>query len=339
MKNLLRSVVAIGVVSQTMFGCGLNKKSSVTALSQAPSESSASDGENKPDVAILYFGGFSSCSHAPDLGYPDDIEPLISPQDKNGMSMTRWVAKIGQAVPKPHRALVACYPTWTNLANDSNEAAIEKEGDGVQTQFPHHVNALDANIYFRHNLPGHWIPTQKVKLRDLLASLQSQLKSQKIRKVAILGHSYGGYTSILVAKALSKKDSEIKVTSLITLDPISMDTCQPANIAYMLQKSAASPGCNQAPATGLRDNNITSAEINDLAANIPWTNLWQGADTYLHSSPISASGVDNIEIVYNKDKKGGVLNHIWFLYPDEKTKENWPKIVDSIISKIRDYLN
>lgn len=334
MDTILRSAAAFSLMFYTLVGCGHKLPSSGASLAQSSSGGGTLTGHGKPDWAVLYFGGFSSCSFELDRGFSDNVQPVPAPWDDYGMSMVRWADQFEKTFSKPHRALIACYPFWTNFSRDGRAVPSNKAHPGAQIPFPNHVNAKDANIYLRHNLNGNWIPTEKIKLSQMLATLQDQLTSQGIKKVAIMGHSYGGYTAMLVAKTLSKKDSSIKVTSLTTLDPISMDTCQPINLIDTLQKNSIPPGCNQSPASRISDNNITSAEIREIAATIPWINIWQGADKYLHSSPISAPGVENKEVIYRKDRIDGVANHILFLYPQENTNPNWPPIAESIIKKI-----
>lgn len=334
MNVILRSAVAFSLILQALVACEQKHLTSEASSSQSSSGGSALKGNGNPDRAVLYFGGFSSCSFELDQGFSDNVQPVAPPWDDYGMSMVRWAERFEKTYAKPHRALIACYPFWTNFSPDGSAAPSNSDQSRTQIPFPDHVNAMDANIYLRHNLIGNWIPTEKIKLSQMLATLQNQLTSQGIKKVAIVGHSYGGYTAMLVAKTLLNSDSSIKVTSLTTLDPISMDTCQPSNIVVTLQKNAVPPGCNQAPASTISDNYITSAEIRKIAASIPWINIWQGADKYLHSSPISAPGVDNKEVIYRKDRINGVANHILFLYPQENTNPNWPPIAENVLEKI-----
>jgi hypothetical protein len=333
MLRLVRCLIAIGLLSQSIYGCGQWPIKGDNSFSKSTSDGKGSDSKTD-DVAVLYFGGFNSCSQVADQGYPDNLEPITPSWDNYGMSMVRWIQEFGNAYSRPHRTLIACYPFWTNLPRDGIKASSSSESQTSEKPSPRHVDVMDAFIYIRHNLAGSTIPTKKIRLQELLLSLETQLASQNITRVAVLGHSYGGYTAMLVAKALSTAGSRLKVTSLTTLDPISMDTCQPQNIIDALQQNAKPLGCNQAPSIGLKDNYISPADIKRLAANIPWTNIWQGADIYLHSSPIAFPGVDNLEVVYNKDKPHGVANHVMFLYPKAKTNPTWPKVAEGVIQKV-----
>jgi hypothetical protein len=339
MKIGIKLVLVVSLIPQTILSCRHRLQDSGTHSSRVSSDRDILSSGNPPDTAVLYLGGFNSCHKASDPGNADNLDPIAPIEDDYGMSMVRWKYRFDKALSTPHRTLITCYPFWTDLTQEGLPVATNKVSSEAQTPFPYRSGSLGAKLYFRHNLSGPWISTQKTTLGNFLASLEAQLKAQKVKKVAIIGHSYGGYTAMLVAKALSYKDSPIKVTSLTTLDPISIDTCQPRNIVNMLQFSTISPACNQAPATGLSDTNITSSEISTLAANIPWTNLWQGADIYLHSSPISNSSIDNIEVIYSKEKIHGIINHLLFLYPDDKTNDKWPSIADSVISKMTALIN
>jgi hypothetical protein len=332
LKLILLSFLAAGLLSQVTVSCNKDSLDAGASNSQLSSNDFASAGARDSDIAVLYLGGFSSCSLVENQGYPDNVEPLTPTGDRHGMSMIRWISPFNKAFGKPHRSLIACYPFWTNLPKDGNLGSVNT--DSPQLPFPGHLNAMDTNIYLRHNFSGALIPTQKIVLRQFLASLEADLTSQGIRRVAILGHSYGGYTAMLIAKALSVPGSRIKVTSLTTLDPISMDTCQPANLIETLPKNIVPPGCQQAPATGLPDSNISAAEVKNLAGAIPWTNLWQGADKYLHSSPINAPGIVNREVVYSREKSYGVANHVLFVFTQDSVNPEWPKIAASAIQQV-----
>lgn len=339
MKSCIKLLLVISLIPQTILSCRHKLQDLGTRSSHLSSGRDFTSGEETPDIAVLYLGGFNSCYKASNPGNADNFDPIAPIEDDYGMSMVRWKSRFDKAFSTPHRTLITCYPFWTDLTKEGVAVSTNKVSSEAQMPFADRSGALGAKLYFRHNLSGSWIPTQKITLGDLLASLEGQLKAEKVKKVAIIGHSYGGYTAMLVAKALSYKNSPIKVTSLTTLDPISIDTCQPRNIVNMLQFSIISTACNQAPATRLSDANITSSEISTLAADIPWTNLWQGADIYLHSSPISNSSIANVEIVYSKEKIHGIVNHVLFLYPDDKTNQKWRHIVDSVISKMGDLLD
>jgi pimeloyl-ACP methyl ester carboxylesterase len=198
---------------------------------------------------------------------------------------------------------------------------------------------MESFIYLRHDLTGTMSSTVQVKLGQFLSQLESQLASQHVRKVAIIGHSYGGYTSMLVAKAFSNPGSRIKVVSLTTLDPISMDTCQPQILLNYLVREAPAPGCNEAPATSQKDSHISMDDVTKIAATVPWTNLWQGVDTYLHASPIAVPGIDNQEVIYDRNNKNGFANHFLFVFPADKVNPAWPRIAENVLSKMAGSLN
>jgi len=308
-----------------------------SSLPQSTGAAGDATGDKDPDAAVLYFGGYTSCATAKNMGYPNNAEPIGPASDPFTISMTRWMNGFKKVYPKPHRTLISCYPFWTNFRKEGGSSAGTSAGTlGLLAP---HVSPMDSYIYLRHDLNGAMIPTVHVKLGQFLEQLESQLASQQIKKVAIIGHSYGGYTSMLVAKALSAPGSRVKVTSLTTLDPISMDKCQPQILVNNLVREAPAPGCNEAPATGLKDSHISVDDVKRIAATVPWTNFWQGVDRYLHASPLAVAGVDNQEVIYDKNNKNGFANHFLFVFPTDKTNPAWPKIADSILRNMAIRLN
>ena len=332
MKIKYKHLFSITLLSTFGFSCGHNSRKPTASLSQAADREYVSTHENHPEVAVLYFGGYTSCSTAKNMSYPNNVDPIAKPTDSFTISMARWLNGFDKSYPSPRRSLISCYPFWTNIRKDE----VSPAPGSLRTHglIASHVNPMESSIYIRHDLTGGMSPTVQINLGQFLSKIETLLASQNIKKVAIIGHSYGGYTALLVAKALSAPGSRTKVTHLTTLDPISMDTCQPQILVNHLVREAPAPGCNEAPATGTRDSFLSLDDLKKIAANIPWTNLWQGVDTYLHSSPIDIPGIENQEVIYNQQSKDGFANHFLFVFPSDKTNPTWPKVADKILKKI-----
>lgn len=290
MKIKYKHLFSIALLSTFGFSCGHNSGKPTASLSQAADRGYRSPSLNSPEVAVLYFGGYTSCATEKNMGYPNNVDPIAKPIDSFTISMARWLNVFAKTYPAPRRSLISCYPFWTNSRKD--EVSPTRGSHKTHGLIASHVNPMESFIYVRHDLTGDMSPTVQIKLGPFLAQLESLLASQNIKKVAIIGHSYGGYTAMLVAKTLSAPGSRTKVTHLTTLDPISMDTCQPQILVNHLMREAPAPRCNEAPATSNGDSFLSLDDLKKIASNIPWTNLWQGVDTYLHSSPIDIPGIE-----------------------------------------------
>jgi pimeloyl-ACP methyl ester carboxylesterase len=319
---------------QVLWGCKTQEQDSqvhgIETLDNRPS----ADANGESDTAFLFFGGFGSCSYTNEAGHQDNVNPIPQAGSTMDFSMFSWVPYMNRAYTAPHRHLIACYPLWTGVPPQIQEAMTALSGTKPVQIDGQRPNPLDSSIYFRHNLAGSTSLTQKLTLQGMLDSLESQLASHNIKRVVILGHSYGGYTAILAAKALTSPHSRVKVSSLTTLDPISMDTCRPEDITRSIVNKSGEIGCNQAPTVRLQDANLTKDDIASVATKTPWTNLWQSVDKYLHSSAIDAPSIYNREAIYSRKNPDGIANHIFFVFPGTKSaSSDWPTLVDEVVQR------
>lgn len=340
-KKIILSL-AFGILIQHLHGCKTHSQDDLaqgSALSEAQSADSLNGGQapgsadsQDADTVFLYFGGFNSCSYQSGQGFPENVNPIAPPTDQIAVSMMPWVPYFNNAYQKPHRTLISCYPLWTTMPLQIGEALKALSGQDPQKSGVAPAKAVDAVIYFRHNFDGPNSTTLKNTLGGWLSSLENMLADKGFKKAVIIGHSFGGYTAMLAAKALSRQGSPIKVTSLTTLDPISISTCNVNAITQSITKRQGNLGCNQAPATSLADPNISMDEIKSMATKMTWLNLWQDADIYIHSSPINVPGIQNDEVVYGKENIDGIINHIMFTYPQNTHNPKWPKKVKEIVN-------
>ena len=337
MLKSLYPFVLLALISGGSIACKIlpSERDSETLVQAQNAATAPSSGS---DTVILYFGGFNSCSFRAGQEFPENIDPISPPQDELAVSMMKWVPYFNRAYAakgfaKAHRTLIACYPPWTTLPLEVASALRALSGNEPRSTGPGQGSAADSDIYFRHNFQGDQIPTQKYKLGSLMSSLDRLLSENQFKKAVIIGHSFGGYTAMLAAKALISAGSQIQVTSLTTLDPISISTCNVQGITSAIVKRQGSPGCNQAPGTNVSDPLISLADIRSIAAKTRWINVWQAGDIYIHSSAINAPGIDNREIVANANMKDGVLNHVLYAYPGNSTNPAWPKLTDEIVNR------
>jgi hypothetical protein len=336
-------VFALGMLFHALSACKTGLQN------DAPTDSSSSELQNADsanagqplgsndsqgaDTVFLYFGGFNSCSYKGGEGFPENVDPIAPSSDQLAVSMMQWVPRFNIAYRKPHRSLITCYPLWTTMPLEIGAALKALSGQDPQTSGVAPAQAVDAEIYYRHNFDGNSSPTLKNTLGGWLSNLESMLAAGQFKKAVIIGHSFGGYTAMLAAKALSAPGSRVKVTSLTTLDPISIATCGVQPITSAIRKRQGAKGCNQAPGTSLPDPNISLEEMKSMASKMTWVNLWQAADIYIHSSPINVPGIENFEVVYGKENMDGVINHILFVYPGNTHNPDWPNKAKEIVDR------
>jgi hypothetical protein len=116
---------------------------------------------------------------------------------------------------------------------------------------------------------------------EMIKTLGEELKKIAPVKLHLVGHSYGGWTIMQVAKNLPP---EIKIVGLTTIDPISMKDCTAAVYASLILGGGNISGCQRAPA------DFTDADVKSIRARIDrWTNYYQTNFEFLHSGPIAAA--------------------------------------------------
>ena len=112
-------------------------------------------------------------------------------------------------------------------------------------------------------------------------------------KVYFVGHSYGGWLSMKTILAI-KDNIKRKIDGLITIDPISVATCQfSSNANYIINRflsgkfDLSGSDCNSAP------KDITIDEKKTIASAVKfWHNHYQEEFYWLHSSTIQEATVN-----------------------------------------------
>ena len=124
---------------------------------------------------------------------------------------------------------------------------------------------------------------------DVLSIQQLVLERSTGKQVLLAGHSYGGWLALEVAKGLQARDQD--PIGLITLDPISADTCKSNEAINEYLSSGKTPDdCRSAPP----EPEITPADIRK-----GWQNYFQTNQELLHSGSM-ASASSNKDLAYPK---------------------------------------
>ena len=116
---------------------------------------------------------------------------------------------------------------------------------------------------------------------EMIKTLGEELKKIAPVKLHLVGHSYGGWTIMQLAKTLPP---EIKIEGFTTIDPISVKECNTAVYASLILGGGNLNGCQRAPA------DFTESDLNAMRLRTNrWTNYYQNNFDFLHSGPIAAA--------------------------------------------------
>jgi hypothetical protein len=122
-------------------------------------------------------------------------------------------------------------------------------------------------------------------------------RSESTPNTFIIGHSYGGWTSMKTFLASSSKSSLPTVKAYYSLDPISRKLCR-------LENPLSWGQCTGAP-KDLTDNELISIR----AQTDIWVNVWQDRTSFLHSAPIDHAHINTYYPVQHWDVNG--LDEVW----------------------------
>jgi hypothetical protein len=116
---------------------------------------------------------------------------------------------------------------------------------------------------------------------EMIKLVGEELKKIAPVKLHLVGHSYGGWTIMQLAKNLPP---EIKIDGFTTIDPISVKECNTAVYASLILGGGNLNGCQRAPA------DFTESDLNAIRLRTNrWTNYYQNNFPLLHSGPIVAA--------------------------------------------------
>lgn len=190
-------------------------------------------------VVLGFFGGFTSCQV--NGGAPDPKNQGLAD------AFERSLAAAEEATDREPFTIRSCFT-----------------GDPTRV---HYVTSAEPDN------------VKSVVLSDLAKELGALLttKAQGAR-VRLVGHSYGGWTALSLAKDL---DPKLTVDALVTIDPISVRECNAVVLA------AGGEGCRRAPTDFGVDG---LAVIKKRVGN--WINIYQTSDTLLNSGPMNGAEND-----------------------------------------------
>ena len=154
-------------------------------------------------------------------------------------------------------------------------------------------------------------PTKTVTstVDEMIAAFNVILAETKKPKIYIVGHSYGGWTSMKLATNLR---ANTKIAGLITVDPISKQNCTP-NTVINYVTSQPDSRCKEPPA------DFGSDQIEGIANRTKlWLNIYQTDFEPLHSGPIASaknilktyptSNFSHTTVIDDADVRGNIKN-------------------------------
>ncbi len=190
-------------------------------------------------VVLGFFGGFTSCQF--NAGAPDPKNQGLAD------AFERSLAAVDEAIDREPFTIRSCFTA-----------------DPTRV---HYVTSAEPNN------------VKSVGLGDLAKEVGALLSTKTPgARVRLVGHSYGGWTVLSLAKDL---DPKLTVDALVTIDPISVRECNAGVLA------AGGDGCRRAPTDFGADG---LAAIKKRVGN--WTNIYQTSDTLLNSGPMNGAEND-----------------------------------------------
>lgn len=230
---------------------------------------------------LVVSGGYQSC--------PKKGELLMLPHVPDVFQIMESAVPIRNAIADDpdSEILWSCY---SGLQHDGSLAHIASKGT-LEFRYGYYRGRKSSYNTIRFSVMDMRDGRILKSFFDLVARHIDREKSQR---VYLVGHSYGGWTSLRLGVHLSQLGQ--RLTGIALLDPISPSQC-PANVHFFGTAFFMKPleGCSLAP----RD--ITNAEMQLLADSTDWQiNFYQTRYKQLHSAPLSYPGWKNQELIYLK---------------------------------------
>jgi len=228
-----------------VMGCAkeptLGKRSS-DANADAPGETwKLGDGAGPGQRVYALLGGYLSCKN-------DKNNAVTLEGSRMALILSDLMAELKSAGKEDPVSLVSCY-SW-----DATNITYILSSDPTKTV----TSTVD----------------------EMIATFNSLLAGTKKPNLYMVGHSYGGWTSMKIATNLKANS---KISALITVDPISKQNCTPNTIINYVNSQPDSR-CKEPPA------DFVSERIDEIASRTNlWLNVYQTDFEALHSGPISAA--------------------------------------------------
>jgi hypothetical protein len=250
-----------------------------------------SNREIKQEVVVVIAGGFGSC--------PDDLIFDRAIRAGKSADMQRLFAMY--VLPVLKRKQFADRPTIFSLCYSGPDSLASSLTQSISGRYAWNRDDLKRN--------AEGVKTFSVSqgkslnelrfLEPVTMELKNYLQSRKDLglkvRLYLIGHSYGGFTALQLADFLADD-----LVGLVTLDPISMLSCQAKEMATKVYSTIAlkHDGCKLAPndVFSLKSIDRILHVIEQAKGTVWWYHIYQKAFPWLHSDAVmSASGSAPLE--------------------------------------------
>lgn len=263
-----------------------------STLTQGADSDILTDGSFDPVVIVL--GGFWSCGSkttSKNFAEWSPIETHSAAANMVGVA-TKNLTTVKAALRSDVNQWLSCYTPEIEVNNINFVNTLDQKNSVSRTSVDQMIDELNKNLNKLNN-----------------------------PKVAIIGHSYGGWTAMKLALNLTPKAT---LSTLVTIDPISKQTCTPRVFLNATNTKDTNTGCHRAPGSP----EFSQQDLEKIAkrSNGFWYNYYQTDAKLLHSSAIGLTLLkEDQEVKYAKND-GKMDAHILFL-KDESFVEKVAGIV------------
>jgi pimeloyl-ACP methyl ester carboxylesterase len=197
---------------------------------------------------------------------------------------------------------VAGYTSEMKASVMIDHLARNLDADLIKTCF-----ALSTSTVFAENIESG------EGFRGSISDLFDFIAESADGPILLVGQSYGGWLALQASLHLP---SEIRILGLATIDPISMETCSPANFAGSIL-IGSDPGCTEAPSDLASKFERIKRRVGD------WHHFYQTEFSNLHSSRIPIA-TTNQKLSYGES---------WHPFGAHALTETDPRIWNNIQSR------
>lgn len=231
---------------------------------------------------VVVAGGFSSC---PDEGLFDRVmRASKTAQMYDRVWQVGIIDRLARKYGTQPAILTLCYSGPTRLAEDFAQS--------LQGRFAWNLNRLgkDSPVVRSFTVPQGELLQNISFLSHVKFELKKFIDRKEARgkdvKLYMIGHSYGGFTSLQLAKAFAEQ-----MAGLATIDPISILRCQAQAMSTEPWQTATRQhkGCLEAPRDKYSRRSIEAMQnvLEASASEVWWYHSYQKTFVWLHSDAIA----------------------------------------------------
>ena len=243
------------------------------------------------ETLVIISGGFGSC---PTNGFLDFF--VNAPKTRHmfqGFYRENIDVILRSETGKLPRYFATCYTGATDLLWN-----FTRHIEG-RYSFDSENLIVGPNVKRFHIEQGPQFDSPKF-LDEMKAKLTKRIKYYEKNNIDldlyIIGHSYGGYTALELAKTYSKY-----IKGMVTIDPISMLNCQAKTMMVEFKDTVNKkhPGCLKAPDDRYSKKNIAFLQKH-MSENKGkwWLHMHQNSFAWLHSTKIETGGTPFPKNIY-----------------------------------------